>query len=266
MRKHGLRALGLSFLAVLGLMAFMAAGAQANFLYLLTVNGAVDDVGANVPTVKAHTPGTLLLLGLNLEIVCQKVGQDTTAPVTLLAASTVAHGHLLFKECETWSVKKEAEKIVLVALQGKCKPWSPGTPKESGEILAGGLAQLLLHEGKNYVLVKPLDKKPFTIIELPETCALAESSEVTGEAVLDCGELDNSVPPKFVGGDCATHRVTQLLQQNPSATLFGKYKLESGVEHNVNQLFFGAQLASIDGIADVLLGAPLEGKAWGGVV
>jgi len=249
-RKQGLRALGLSFVAVLGLMAFMASGAQANFQYLLTVNGVIDDVPDNLPTVSAHSEGVLLVPGKNLEIKCPTVESDPSAPVLLLASSTVAHGHLIFSGCKTFTISPLTE-------QTKCKPWSPGQVKESGIILAGGLAELVLHptpNSKSYVLFKPLVvggvTQPFTTIELPETCALAETSKVTGSLVAECGEL---VAGAFSGGNCATHRVKQLLR-SVTAGLFP-----------ADVLKFGANEAFIDGIAAVELGGALAGKSWGGV-
>ena len=253
-RRNGLRALGVSLMAALGLMAFTAAGAQAAFLYLeggVTKTLAVE----SEPVVSAHNTGTLLVPGLNIEIQCKKVESDPTAKVKLLANSVVAHGHLLFTECESFEIENKVTKVKLTLL-GSCKPSSPGTA--SGTVLAGGLAELVLHEatGRTYVLFKPLspkkegEKVPFTIVVLPETCALAETSEVTGSLVAECGEL---VTGAF-GGDknCKTHRVEQLLQQAPQA-LFP-----------TDQLKFGEQNASLDGIAAVKFGAPCANCSWGG--
>ena len=261
MRKHGLRALGLSFLAVMGLMAFMVAGAQGAFLYLkeepagsgkfVTKTLAVE----SEPTISMHSEHGVLLVGdLNFEILCKKVESDPTAKVKLLANSTVAHGHLLFKECESFEIENKVTKVKLTLL-GKCKPWSTSTGKESGEILAGGLAELILHEGKTVVLFKPLTGTAvFTKIELPETCALAESSEITGELVAECGELNP--PNTFVGGDCATHRETQLLKAITPA-------LAEKITGNP-KLKFGEHVAELHGIAAVKFGEPCINCKWSG--
>jgi hypothetical protein len=241
--KHGLKALGLSFVAVLGLMAFMAAGASAAFLYLeesMTKTLAVD----SEPVFSAHTDLTFLIPAENLKFLCQRVVSDPTAPITLLANSTVAHGHLLFKECEAFTISTNI-------LQKNCTPSSPGTA--AGEILGTGLAELILHPANNtMILFKPLASKPLFIIVLPELCVLAETSNVTGSFVTECGELKPA--NTFVGGNCATHRVTQLLKEIPAElrnTLGDKMK-------------FGANEMFLDGIIAVKFGAPCSNCSWGG--
>jgi hypothetical protein len=253
-RKQGLRALGLSFVAVLGLMAFMAAGAQAaegKFLYLV---GAVTTTLAaeSEPVVSAHTHGTLLIPGKNLKILCPKVASDPGAPVKLLgsnlgAAGGIAHGHLIFKECESFTISTNV-------LQGNCTPKSPGAA--AGEILAGGLAELILHPANTtLVLFKPLVvggvTQPFVTIVLPELCALAETSNVTGELIAECGKLEPA--NTYVGGSCSTHRTEQLLKEIPEAL---RKALGFGLK-------FGANEASVDGIAAVKFGAPCAGCSWG---
>ena len=243
-RRNGLKVLGLAFVAALGLMAFMASGAQANFLVLLTEGGVIDDVGDNLPTITSHKEFILLVIPKNFEIKCPTVESDPSAPVLLLANSTVAHGHLLFLGCKTFTISPLTE-------QTKCVPKSPG--QAAGIILAGGLAELVLHptpNTKSYLLIKPLTEQPFTTIEFGAECALFETGEVAGDFVAECGELVS--PGVFGGGDCKTHRVTQLLQQ-VAAALFPTAVLK-----------FGKSEARIDGIAAVKLGAPWVGKSWGG--
>jgi hypothetical protein len=68
-KRRGAKALGLILLSLLGLMAFMAAGAQveAEFLYL---EGGVTKTlaGDSLPTISAHTHLILLVPAKNLEI------------------------------------------------------------------------------------------------------------------------------------------------------------------------------------------------------
>jgi len=242
-RKQGLKAFGLSFVAVLGLMAFMAVGAQGAFLYLeggVTKTLAVE----SEPTISAHTPGILLVEKKNLKLECKKVESDPTAKVKLLANSTVAHGHLIFKECESWTISPNT-------LQGKCTPKSTGAA--AGEILAGGLAELVLHPASNtMVLFKPLTGKPFATIEFPETCALFEAANVTGSLLAECGELKPA--NTYVGGNCATHRVEQLLKSVTQAL----------GESQGDILKFGENIALVNGIAAVKFGAPCALCSWGG--
>ena len=70
-RKHGLKALGLSLLSLLGLMAFAAGGAQASGLLLVEGLSGSFTVGI---TGKEHNSltGSLLVLGLNMEIFCHQ--------------------------------------------------------------------------------------------------------------------------------------------------------------------------------------------------
>jgi hypothetical protein len=89
-------------------------------------------------------------------------------------------------------------------------------------------------------------------MEFSKECALFETGEVTGSFVAECGELNGL--GVYVGGDCATHRVTQLIQQAPPELFTG------------DVLKFGKNEALLDGITSAKLGAPLEGESWGGVV
>jgi hypothetical protein len=230
-------------------MAFMATGASAAFLYTEGTTVKTLTV-ASEPVIEAHTDGTLRIPAKNLKILCQKVESDPGAKVILLPNSTVAHGHLLFKECESFDIKTNT-------LQKNCTPKSPG--QELGKILAGGLAELILHPANNtMVLFKPLVvegvTQPFTTIVLPELCALAETSNVTGSLVAECGQLKSETEKVFVGGNCATHRVTQLLQSVSEAL----------AKTLGDTLKFGASEAFVDGIAAVKFAAPCAGCAWGG--
>ena len=97
------------------------------------------------------------------------------------------------------------------------------------------------------VLFEPLSGKPFATIEFGEFCALFETGNVTGSLVAECGELNGS--GVFVGGNCATHRVTQLLKpvSKELATALG------------DTLKFGLSEAFVEGIAAVKFGAPCAG-------
>jgi hypothetical protein len=232
-------------------MAFMAAGAHAEPKFLYLEGGVTKTLAVeSLPTISTHKEGVLLVPNKNLEIKCPEVESDTTAPVELLGTNKapnggIAHGHLKFKKCTAWTIKP-------LEVQPKCVPRTPGLA--AGEILAGGLAHLILHPANNtMVLFEPLGglTKPFALIEFTEFCALFEEASVTGSLVAECGELNGS--GVFVGGNCATHRVTQLLQ-SVSEALNKELK---------DELLFGINPASIDGIAAVKFGKPCEGCAWG---
>jgi len=132
-------------------------------------------------------------------------------------------------------------------LSAGCKPAEP--------ILAGGLAEVLLHNSKNYIKFKPLTGKPFTTIVFnPAKCALAEENEVTGELVTECGKLEPA--NTFAFKDCKEHEATHLLREAPEA-LFPTAVLK-----------FGLNQALLHGIADTLINEPAlyKGKLWGGHV
>jgi len=240
MRKHGLRAFGLSFLALSALMAFMAVGAQANWL-ILSGGGTVETT-AKVAAA-AHTPGVLLIPAKNLEIECTTV---TSEGITLAEKSTLATGKVAFSGCTTYSTAESK-----LTLASKCKPTNA-----EGKIKAGGVAHLLLHEGQNYVLLEPETGKPFTTIEFGPECALTETSTVKGSIVAECGHLKSETEKVFVHDNCATHQVNGLLQQVPGTTLFPNDKLIYGLN----------SAASVDGLALVSLEAPFLNASWGGHV
>ncbi len=222
-RMHGLKGLGLALLALCGLMAAMAASAQANWLE----NGAELTANKNV-TAKAHTTGKLLVSSLNFEIRCTTVKGEG---LKVVAKSGTAEGKVAFSGCTAFQISDGKE-------QKNCKPSEP--------ITAGGKALLVLHNAKNYVLFEPETGKPFTTITLSELCALAETSDVTGSLVAECGTLSGGV---FAGEDCNVARAEHLLQPAPAALFTG------------DKLAFGENAATLQGIAAV----ELESKnSWAG--
>jgi hypothetical protein len=235
MRKHGLRSFGLSFMALSAFMAVMAVGAQGSWLHL--VSGVALTLANNsLVTVEKHNNGdfTLLLGPKNLEILCTTVqGEDLLLKTSPLGSAT---GKVSFSGCTTSTISP-------LTAQAKCNPINQ-------PIKAAGTAQLILHNGVNYVL---FSGAPFTTIEFSEECALTETSTVKGSLVAECGHLNGS--GVFVGLDCLNHQVTQLLRSAPKA-LFAADKLIYGLNTE----------ALLDGIAAVKLGAPNVGNAWGGHV
>lgn len=231
---RGVRALGLSLVAVLGLMGLMAGSAGANWLVLH--NGVVVEPDVTL-SVKVHKEIILLVPAQNLEILCLKAESDPTAPILLLEKSTVGHGHIVISECTT---------IIKKVISNGCKP--------TESLLGGGLLELILHNAKNYILLKALAGKPLFHVKFdPVKCALLELSEVTGSLVFECGKL---VAGFFTFADCREHEVTHLLQQAPQA-LFPSDTLK-----------FGLNTMLLDGILDTLINGPAlyVGDAWGGHV
>jgi hypothetical protein len=228
-RKRGLKALGLSFLTALGLMAFMAAGAQANWLVLSA--GTQLESNENV-TVKTHEDleFKLLVVAQALEILCLTVESDG---LKLKGLSVLAEGAVNLRKCKTWQVLKGVN-----TEQKGCVPSEP--------ILVGGKGGLVLHNSLTWALLEVITLLVFN----PAKCALAEENEVTGSLLVECGHLTSGA---FVAENCATLALTHLLRAAANQAL-----LSDG-------LFFGANPAVLDGIAAVSLSGPNEIDAvWGG--
>jgi hypothetical protein len=226
--KRGLKALGLSLLAALGLMAFMAAGAQANWLILH--NGGTSEAKATV-SAKAHTEGNLKVEdSFKTEILCSTIAAQE---LSLGEKSTLAAGKVAFSGCKTWQSGKA---------QPNCNPAEP--------ITAGGTAHLTLHNSKNYVVFKPSGAS-FAVVEFGELCALGEEVAVTGSLAAECGWLTGGA---FAGLDCNVHQVEGLLRPVVPQSL-----LSTGLK-------FGANTASLTGSAGVRLTELFNGDAFGGHV
>jgi hypothetical protein len=242
-QKRGLRLLGLSLLSVLGLMAFMAVGAQAEWLILLA-GGTVHvlKAGENESVkVSAHTDGKLLIPAKNLEILCETVEGEE---LKLIGGGLLAEGKVKFTKCKTFTIGPPLTE------QPKCKPDEP--------IVAGGIAHMILHKKPgsagpvNLILfLPPAGSETFTTIKFPESCALIATSKVTGELHAECGLLDGGV---FVQLDCKHHQVAPIIRASASQELVTK------------PLKLGANPAFLDGEALVELSGKYIGLSWGGHV
>ena len=229
--RRGPTALASSLLAILGLMAVLAAGAQANWLVEgkeLTTNETV--------AVSAHTPWTLTIPAKNIQFRCTTAASEE---LKLLAKSATAEGKVKYTGCTAFSPPGAEGKE-----QKNCKPKEP--------IVTGAITLITLHNGKSYLLEEPntLGGK-FSTIEVSELCALTESNDLTGKQVLECGQLVSSV---FVQVDCSTLNISTL-ETVTSETLFP-----------LDTLKFGANSATISGIIKLSLSGANAGKTWAGEV
>jgi hypothetical protein len=234
-RKLGLKALGLSFLAALGLMAFMAAGAQANWLVLSATTQLENNENVAVKTHE-DLEFKLLVAAQGLEILCLTVESDG---LKLKGLSTMGEGAVNFRKCKTWQVVHGVN-----TEQKGCVPKEP--------ILAEGKGKLVLHNSLTWVLLEPPTVGgSLALIEFnPATCALSEDSEITGSLLVECGHLTTGA---FVAENCATLALTHLFRAAPNQAL-----LSDG-------LFFDANPAVLDGIAAASLSGRNENVAvWGG--
>ena len=245
-RKHGLRALGLSSVAVLGLMAFMAAGAQAEAKFLYLEKGVLKTLaGESEPFTSLHTDIALSVPAKNLRILCPRVLSNIGSRLlgtNLTPFGGVGHGEVNFLECKSFLISTGAE-------QKNCVPRSPAAP--AGEIRTAGLVKLILHPANNTMMLFEKLIAPLATIQFPELCALFTEGTLTGSLVAECGELKPALT--FLGGNCATHRVTQLL----------KSVSEALAKELGDALKFGSSPAFVEGIATVQFGAPCAFCAWG---
>ena len=246
--KHGLRAIGLCFAAALGLMAFGATGAQAEWLIeKVAIKEHIDFNGVIHPLKPEgkEKHAVLLVKDLNLEILCEEL----IVLDGLLFPNTVEGlAHLEYKKCKTF---------VSGAEKAGCKPKEP--------ILALVLFRLFLHEveGKKFThLLFEGDQSTVIarILYNEETCALPSENEIVGSLVAEC--LNERLEDKKLTGldSCLEELVSHLIQEALEAEkLFPK-----------DGLFYGEHVALLDGITNLFLinlpGQNVEGKKWSGHV
>ena len=238
-RKQGLKALGLSFLAVLGFMALAASGAQASGKVLVSGLTAPFTVGVTGSADDATTNDRLWVLGLNLEISCPK------ASVSSGLLTNAGHGSatIVFSECKSQGVNAAGALI-----GASCAP-IPTT------IEAKVLALIILHSGSNalttaqhgtgtgspYALFTPLDGLTFSTVKNEnEECLMPEVATVKG-----------CVVASVTTGD----KVTHLIDTRNMLSLFGC------------ELKYGNNVAHIEADANVQLANSSHGNhgglSWG---
>jgi hypothetical protein len=266
--KHGLRALGFGLLAALGLMAFMAASVQAQTGWLLnkafiTANKKIHAVIHPLPVdLKKHAvlDAEIPAIG-TIEKLCETLTTDDGLLFgTPAALASEAEGLivLLYTNCKTFVNKIE---------QAACKPVEPIEVKVKFRAIlhltnpiVGGKEGT--HDSKTYLLFEPDEAgKPFVILKLPESCVLPEEVPVTGEVVAEC--LNEKLEKNTALTDyCLQDFVHHLIQEAPHKlfTLTGKLPKEE----KWDELLYEGRLASLLGIADVLLSEETDkGLTWG---
>ena len=174
--KHGLRALGLAVLAVMGMMAFTAAGAQAALPGESTAGEFLINLG--IPLLATFTGGltgtaSFLVEARNLKIECSSLdvpsgkfnsATDAQAELVLLGCLSFTHTGVHLSECQF----KELETIRLLTL-----------------ILP------ILHGGLVYLLFEPIP--PSTVLGTPSYkvgCILPLNNPITGSITALLKELD----------------------------------------------------------------------------
>ena len=228
--KRGLKALGLSLLAAMGLMAFLAAGAQATW----DINGT--EIAANEPingNFVTGQEGLLLVPAQNLVIHCKTFKIETGSQLLALPALD-ADLNIQYEECKT--LVKGSENV-------GCKPEI---------LLVKALVLIFLHEANKeiFLLAEPSEAgKPFTTIHYnEETCALPPLPQVTGSVVFECYKEALKLD------DCKTAKIKHLIKPaNPA--LFPS-----------DMLKYGLNAAEIHGEAEVFLNGTFIGKTFNALV
>ncbi len=181
LRKHGLKALGLSFIAALSLMALTAAGAQAAGEWKIETK-TMTELGLTEEAIKGKletgVKNILLVKTLNVNISCAAV--DTSANAKILKGGTLT-GSLIFLTCKVFA--DEAGEPELTACGTK------STGAAAGEIQTVAVTgEIILSGGENFVLVKPVSGTTFTTVELTgASCAAKGTYPITGTTVVKLG-------------------------------------------------------------------------------
>jgi hypothetical protein len=196
--KQGLKVLGVSLLAALGLMAFGAGGAQASGSFLIeglsglweaTVTGEGENLLEGGSRVR--------VLGLNAEVFCH--AGTATGKIT-------AHGHghatLNFTNCLVSGTNNDATGTLKGAV---C------TLEEN--LVAKVLTLVILHNSKPYLLFTPLDGLTFM--------------EISGEPCLPTAAYKGSQVASISNPD--GDDVTKLISTKGMASLFPTHTLKYGV-------------------------------------
>jgi hypothetical protein len=229
MRKHAIKTLVLALMGPLGLMAFMAAGAQAEVKMPIKV---LDNSALGAGITGTTLLGRLLVPALKLEIHCEK----GTVSGTILT-NEVTHAAILFELCSkifkynttTGALETDLSKACLITNGGK-----------EHHITANALFYGLLHKGKlNGIAEGSGVEEAFTEIVFFNECSTVKKAIVKGLYAFEVSQ-GNEIKLLLTPGN-------QALQELLSA-----------------QMKFGSNPAYLDeGIAHATLTAPHSGCSWG---
>jgi hypothetical protein len=222
-KSRGLKVLSLAFLAIAGLMAFMATGAQASEKSWL-VEG-VDIAGSQKVLVGIHSLSALVVTALKLEIDCLTI--ESNDLLILPGTAVEVHGELLFSNCH---VSQNG------APSAACTKHLNGAKVEGllEPIVAKGKGRIVLTGGKNELLLEPsVAGGNFAQIKFDPSCALPETNNVKGKLLAECLKASN-----LEAVDCKQEEKVHLLKQGSEAE---------------DSLTFGTNLAKLTGIAKAQL-------------
>ncbi len=188
--KKGLRALSLSFLAVLGFMAFAAAGAQGQEVGKFLDAGGELAVGTTF-TGAQEGKGSLLVAKLNMAIECETADVEEGVVTAKLVAEVagIAHATIKFLNC----IVKTAALVTL----GACEV--------NGKSVLAKVKLLAMKSGAGhgtpFVLAEPLTAgQPFATIKIIPApwkfCSLSGTYDAKGTLALKV--LTGNVNPQLV--------------------------------------------------------------------
>ena len=169
--RRGLRALGVSILAALGLMAVTAGGASASGTFLVQELAGVWDAAI---LGKGDNPldneNRLLVLNLKIEFFCHSGSAGGKI-------NQAGHGHTTveFKECFASGVNQDGDLIGEIC-------------ELENDIVAKALAQVVLHSTKPYILFSPLEGEFYGVINT-EPCPIPTAS-LKGNVVANISNPD----------------------------------------------------------------------------
>ena len=241
MHKHRLRALGVSLMAALGLMAFVAVAAQAENLsdggkagkFLIEGSGTLVK-GATFTGAQVGI-GKLIIPKKNAYVECKK-GKVTTGTGI---SETEVLAVVRFEECKTFELST-----------GNALTFCPVLGEPSKETIdATAIALPKLHESKLFILFEPEVGKLFAEIKFGAECGIGVKVKIGGTGVV--AEVDNGLSQNI-------HTITfseaiQRLFQKRNA----KDEFEAG-----DQLLYGAVEAFLVGSATVELAGTHINRPW----
>ncbi len=239
--KQRLRALGLCLIAALGLIAFVAASAQAQTGWL--VNKAF--ITKNTPiTATLHTGSEAILSSTfgtpekTIELLCETVSSTNGNIFSGAAAEGLIF--LQFTKCRT---------LINKVVSPACKPKEP--------IVWGSKFHAILHttgDKKTYILFEPdVAGKPFATIEFGEECSFGTTA-AGGEFVMEC--LNEKLEKNTATTDyCLEDLTNHLWQEVAKKELFPL----TGEAGKFDELKFGTRPASLNGIFKTFITA---GGTW----
>lgn len=232
-KKRSLRAFGLSILAVLGLMALIAAGAQAGEgeWLILTTNGlkTLKELSPQLESMTGVQEGTenlLQILGLNIRLYCEKVDVSNAHIVPLGHAKAT----LELLECKLTDQAGNENHTCLVH-----------------DVAANALGLLVKHPStagtQRWILLSPLSgltfATPVLLDHLDEECTVSPLA-ISGHIVASINTASGA------------HATELLISTKNTLTLFPNDVLK-----------FGGQVAhlKLDGL--LKLSGTHAGRAWG---